>query len=100
MSATTLFDHFYQELVDKLPMKNETFLAELQKSTLLHEDISKKLASYTTSGDRAAYFLNNVIKLELLKNNVKCFDELLNVMKDSKQENTTELSKIIKSEWK
>lgn len=100
MSAIKLFYHYHQELVDKLPMKDEAFLAELRKSNLLHEDASKELESHTMSRDRATYFLDNVIKLELRNNKVKCFNELLNIMKDSKQENTTELSKIIKSELK
>ena len=94
MSATKLFNHYHQELVATLPMKNETFLAELRKNNLLHEDVSRILESYTTSAERALYFLDNVIKPE--KSN-KYFDRLLNIMKDSKEKNTKDLSKSIKS---
>ena len=98
MSATELFDYYYQGLINSLPMKNETFLEELRKHGLLSKDTSTALEKLLTSVERASYFLDNVIKPELVKNDFEGFNHLLNIMIDSKFPNAVELSKNIKSE--
>ena len=98
MSATDLFNRYYEGLVRSLPMKNVTFLEELKKHNLLSEDVSTTLDSLTTSVDKASYFLDNVIKSELDKKSVESFNRLLNIMTESNLENVAGLSKSIKSE--
>ena len=97
MSAIKLFYCYYQELCRSLPMNDETFLKKLKSHNMLTEVTNTMLDSLPTCTERASYFLDNIIKLELDRKKVEGFKILLNIMMKCKHEGVAELANTIKS---
>ena len=74
------FKLFYGELVEKLPMNDAVFVANLYSNDFLPGDLKNQLSSLKTSADKATLFLDSVIKPSVTSDGSKTFDKLLNVM--------------------
>ena len=100
MSTNEVFKQFYYKLVVTLPMNDITFTAQLVSCNLLPGNLSKQVNSLATSSDKAAYFLDCVIKPAVTIGADRSFNELLNVMDDSEYCNVKELAQQIRSKLK
>ena len=97
-TAAEVFEHYSQGIMYSLPMNNVSFMVELQKHDLLPVHIYDELKLLNKSTEKASYFLDNVIKAELLKDNVHTsLNELLTVMMESGYDNMKELATKVKS---
>jgi len=98
-SALELFEHYYQGLIFSLPMKDVNFMEDLCKNNLLDEDIKLNLETLSERKERTSYFLDNIIKPELVVGNNTCFTNLLTVMKNSNYDNVKDLATQIETEY-
>ena len=97
MSTSEVFKQFYDKLVVILPMNDVTFTARLVSHGLLPGNVSDQVKSLTTSSDKASHFLDCVIKTAVTIGVDRSFNELLNVMEDSKYSTVKELAVQIRS---
>ena len=97
MSTSDVFKKFYVKLVKCLPMDDTLFRAELFTNDLLPGDHKEHVESLATKFDKAAYFLDHVIKPSVTSDDGSSFDKLLNVMEDSEYQNVMELAEQIRS---
>ena len=100
MSTSEVFKQFYYKLVVTLPMSDVTFTAQLVSHDLLPGDLNDQMKSLATASDKAAHFLDRVIKPAVTIGVVRGFNELLNVMEDSEYFNVKELAQQIRSKLK
>ena len=102
MSASEVFQQFYDKLVTTLPMNEVKFTAQLFSHELLPGDLNDKVKSLSlpTPSDKAAHFLDCVIKPAVTNGNNTNFNELLNVMKNSDYHIVKELAQQIRSKLK
>jgi len=96
MSTNKVFQHFFPQLVDILPMDDVTFTAQLFSTNLLPGNVKEQVKSQATSADKATHFLDHVIKPSLTSSVGNSFNKLLKVMEDSEYDNVKELSKQIR----
>ena len=94
MAGKAVFEHFYQAMIYSMPMKDANFVEVLNNQGLLPAHIQATLQSLDKSIERASYFLDHVIKLDL----DGCFDKLLTVMMESDYDNMRDLAAKMKSE--
>ena len=95
MSTSDVFKKFYVKLVKGLPMDDTLFRAELFANDLLPGDHKERVESLATKSDKAAYFLDHVIKPSVTSNDHgSSFDKLLSVMEDSEYQGVKELAKM------
>ena len=98
MSTSEVFKKFYLKLVKGLPMDDTLFRAELFTNDLLPGDHKERVESLTTKSDKAAYFLDHVIKPSVTSDDHgSSFDKLLNIMEDSDHQGVKELAKQIRT---
>ncbi|XP_065888160.1 NACHT, LRR and PYD domains-containing protein 12-like isoform X2 [Dysidea avara] len=98
MSTSEVFQHFFPQLVNILPMNDVTFIAQLFSSKLLPGNVKDQVRSQVTPADKATFFLDHVIKPSLLTSGLgSSFNKLLKVMEDSEYDDVKELSKQIRS---
>ena len=95
-----VFQHFFPQLVNILPMNDVTFTAQLFSSKLLPGNVKDQVGSQATQADKATYFLDHVIKPSLASGVGSSFNKLLKVMEDSEYDDVKELSKQIRSRLK
>ena len=100
MSTSEVFKQFYHKLVTTLPMNDVTFTARLVSHDLLPGNLNDQVKSLATASDKAAHFLDCVIKPAVTIGIDRSFDELLNVMEDSEYCNVKELAQQIRSKLK
>jgi len=100
MSTSEVFKQFYHKLVVTLPMKDVTFTAQLVSHDLLPGDLNDQVKSLATASDKAAHFLDHVIKPAVTIGVDRSFNELLNVMENSEYCNVKELAQQIRSKLK
>ena len=104
MSSTfKTFQTYYEDLVQSLPMSDSIFIAKLFKNGLLPNNCKAELKSLSTSADKAARFLDDVIEPALKVDNESGernvqFILLLSVMKQSGYDNVKQLAETITSE--
>ena len=95
-TVTEVFEHYYQAIVSTLPMKNCSFVANLKAKNLLPSNIEDFLETLSTTTEKSAYFLDNIIKPEL--NNHTFFDKLLTAMMESGYDDMKDMAIRIESE--
>ena len=93
-----VFEKYYQAIISSLPMKDVTFLAELQRRYLLFDHIRTVLQSLSTSKEMASYLVDNVIKPGLNNDIMNTFDKLLLVMEGSSFDNVSKLGTVVNKE--
>ena len=101
MSSTfKVYQKYYVELVRCLPMDDVVFIGELFKNELLPSDLKAKLKSLSTSKEKAAKFLDDVIEpaLNAENSNGEIYFTLLSVMKESEYDTVKKLAEAIISE--
>lgn len=101
MSSTfKVYQKYYVELVRCLPMDDVVFIGELFKNELLPSDLKAKLKSLSTSKEKAAKFLDDVIEpaLNAENSNGEMYFTLLSVMKESEYDTVKKLAEAIISE--
>ena len=72
----------YCEMVNVLPMSDVTFMAQLYSLNLLPGDAKDQIESKHTKAEKAAHFLDNVIKPALAVSDVTPFQALLTAMEN------------------
>ena len=100
MSTCEVFKQFYHKLVAILPMNDVTFTAQLFSHDLLPGNLNDQVKLLAAASDKAAHFLDCVIKPAVTIGVDRSFNELLNVMEDSEYCNLKELVQQIKSKLK
>ena len=100
MSSGEVFQQFYHKLVTTLPMNDVTFTARLFSHKLLPGNLKDQVNSLATASDKAAHFLDCVIKPAVAIDVDRSFNELLNVMEGSEYSNVKELAQQIRSKLK
>ena len=102
MSSGEVFKQFYHKLVTTLPMNDVTFTAHLFSHDLLPGNLNDQVKSISlaTASDKAAHFLDYVIKPAVTIGVNKSFNELLNVMEGSEYSSVKELAQQIRSKLK
>ena len=104
MSSTfRIFQTYYEDLVQSLPMSDSIFIAKLFKNGLLPNNCKGELKCLSTSADKAARFLDNVIEPAIKVDNDSGetnaqFILLLSVMKESGYDNVKMLAETVTSE--
>lgn len=104
MSSTfKIFQTYYVDLVQSLPMSDSIFIAKLFKNGLLPNNCKAELKCLSTSADKALRFLDDVIEPALKvdsesgETNAQ-FMLLLSVMKESGYDNVKKLAEMVMSE--
>ena len=96
MSTSEVFQHFYPQLVEMLPMDDVTFLSKLFSANLLPGNVKDQVKSMSTSADKATHLLDHVIQPSVTTGVGSSFDDLIKVMKDSEYDGVKELAKLIR----
>jgi len=96
MSTSKVFQQFYPQLVEMLPMKDVTFLSKLFSANLLPDDVKDVVESKPSQASKASYFLDHVIKSSVITGVGRSFDDLIKVMEDSEYNGVKELAKLIR----
>ena len=78
-----VFQEFYSDLVNILPMDGETFMAELFTKELLPGDLKQSISAKETQAKKAAYFLDHAISPSVMGDAGESFKVLLEVMQGS-----------------
>ena len=97
MSVIEVYNQFYSNLVEVLPMNDEQFLLNLLSCGLLPGDLLNQVETKETLAERAKCFLNNKINHDVSRGDFESFHELLNKMEESGNDNAQALAKIIKN---
>ena len=100
MSTSEVFKQFYHKLVTTLPMNDVTFTAQLVSHDLFPGNLNDQVKSLATASDKAAHFLECVIKPAVTIGIDRSFNELLNIMEDSEYCNVKELAQQIRCKLK
>ena len=96
MSTSEVFQHFYPQLVEMLPMDDVTFLSKLFSANLLPGNVKDQVKSMSTSADKATCLLDHVIRPSVTTGVGSSFDDLIKVMEDSEYDGVKELAKLIR----
>ena len=95
-TAAKVFEHYYQEIVFSLPMKDVSFVTVLMKHNLLPSHIKANLELLHKCTEKASNFLDWIIKPELNDNIHTSFVKLLTVMMECNHDTVKELAAKIK----
>ena len=95
-TATEVFEHYYHAIVSTLPMKNRSFVANLKAKNLLPSNVEDILETLSTTTEKSAYFLDNIVKPELNKHTF--FEKLLTAMMESGYDDMKDMAIRIESE--
>jgi len=91
----TVFNRFYSQLVQALPMNDVRFTAALYSANLLPGDTKDLVNSKPTTAAKAAQFLDFIIKSPVAN---ESFDDFMKVMEDSEYDYVRKLAKRIRRE--
>jgi len=91
----SVFQHFYPQLVQILPMDDVTFIAQLFSVNLLPGDAKDLMGSHPTQASKASWFLDRMIKPSVKTGIGGKFNNLIKVMEHSEYDNVKELAKFI-----
>ena len=81
--SSKVFQEYYSQLVNSLPMHDAVFRAKLFEKGLLPGDSKERVESLATKADKATFFLDNMIKPSVQISNIgDSFKRLLDVMED------------------
>ena len=97
MSTNEVFNQFYPNLVEVLPMNDEQFLINLLSCGLLPSDLLNQVETKETPAEKARCFLVNKINHDVSRGDFESFHELLNKMEESRNDNAQALARIIKN---
>ena len=96
MSPLEVFQRYYVQLVQLLPMKNDIFIARLYANNLLPGELKEDIdSSFHTSTKKAAKFLDDVIKPTVRHDDSTRFNVLLTVMKSCDDKTVNNLAETI-----
>ena len=95
MSTSEVFQHFYPQLVEMLPMGDVTFLSKLFSANLLPGNVKDQVKSMSTA-DKETHLLDHVIQPLVTTGVGSSFDDLIKVMDDSEYDGVKELAKLIR----
>ena len=84
-----VFQQFYPDLVNVLPMNDVTFIAILFKRDLLSGNLKDLISAKNTRQEKSTYFLDNSIKINIDRN----LEILFTAMDNSGYKNVKELAK-------
>ena len=98
-SALQMFEHYYQGLMNLLPLNDDGFVEDLSKHDLLPQNIKLKLNNLSERKEKASYFLDVVVKPGLLVSDNKSFTTLLTVMSNSQYDSLKELANLLESQY-
>ena len=87
-----MFQHFYPELVQILPMNDVTFIAQLFSVNLDSKDL---MDSRPTQASKASWLLDHMIKPSVMTGIGGQFNDLIKVMENSEYDGVKELAKLI-----
>ena len=87
MSASEVYNQFYPNLVEVLPMNDQQFFKSLVSSGLLSGDLLNQVETRETPAEKAKCFLVNKISNDVSRGYFESFYELLNKMRDSGNDN-------------
>ena len=96
MSTSKVFQHFYPQLVEMLPMNDVTFLSKLFSVNLLPGNVKDQVKSMITQADKATHLLDHMIKPSVMTGIGRSFDDLIKVMEDSEYDGVKELAGMIR----
>ena len=96
MSTSKVFQHFYPQLVEMLPMNDVTFLSKLFSVNLLPGNVKDQVRSISTRADKVTHLLDYVIQPSVMTGVGRSFDDLIKVMEDSEYDGMKELAKLIR----
>ena len=91
-----MFRDFYPQLVEMLPMDDVTFLSKLYTVNLLPGNVKDQVQSMNTSADKAAHFLDHVIKPSVTTGVGSLLDDLIKVIEDGEYDGVKKLAKLIR----
>jgi len=96
--AGKVLEKYYLAIILSLPMKDITFLAELQNHNLLSDNTKADLQSLSTNREMASYYVETVIKPELSQGTHFNLNNLLMVMMESTYDSVKEIASVVHSE--
>ena len=99
-SVAEIYQQFYEQFVQILPMCNAEFVEALSEHGLLPEITKAAVQSVPIEVDKALLFLNDVIKPGIMVGNDKNFNMLLVVMENSEFVDVKVLASQIRNEMK
>lgn len=98
MAYNNVYQKYFRDLIQSLPMDDSLFIAMLSGYGLLPGDTESKINAKETQVEKASYFINHVIRPSLNIGNRVYPDKLLVAMTESGYEHVKELAHQIKSE--
>ena len=98
-TAKAVFQNYYRELVNSLPMGDTKFIAALFTKGLLPDDSKERVGLLATGAEKATFFLDRVIEPSVTTNTGNSFETLLDVMEDCgyQMQHVKELAKTIRT---
>jgi len=96
LPTSKVFQHFYSQLVDILPMDDARFLSKLFSVDLLPGNISDQVKSLNTRADKATHLLDHVIRPSVSIGVGRSFDDLIKVMENSEYDSVKGLAELIR----
>ena len=96
-TAKAVFQNYYRELVNSLPMGDTKFIAALFTKGLLPDDSKERVGLLATGAEKATFFLDRVIEPSVTTNTGNSFETLLDVMEDCGYQHVKELAKTIRT---
>ena len=98
MAHVKAYYNYVEKLMKCLPLNDASFVPKLSQRRLLPGDTQNKISTLPTPVEKAAYFLDTVIKPALEIDDSSNFEELLSVMANCGFSHVENLSRKIKSE--
>lgn len=94
MPTTDIFQQFYSQLVEKLPMNDPNFTAKLYSARLLSDYLKEYVESRSsvTRAEKATRFLDDMIKPSMTTFNVLLYI----MMEDNEHDHVKKLAKVIR----
>jgi len=96
-SALDFFELFYQPLIKLLPFQDRKFISDLHGQDLIPTDVSASIESFATCEEKASYFLDMVVKSDLMNGDCTSFNKLAVVMNRSKYDELQHIAAIMMS---
>ena len=93
-----MYEKYFSNLVEVLPMDDVTFKAKLSKNNILPNGVDAHIESLPTVSEKADYFLKRVIKPSITISQTKEFNNLIATMKECGYAHVERLASEMKSE--
>ena len=97
LSMAEIYQQFYEQFVQVLPMCNTGFVEKLSEHGLFSEDTQVAAQSESTQVGKTLLFLDNVIRPGIMIGNDKNFNKLLIVMENCEFANVKVLASQIRN---